>query len=166
MKILRTAILLGVTGSMLAACNNDDGAVSVRKGEIDEGALTSGVTVTIAGSLGTVQVPFSEPVPEVPDATFEAELEDAVSLLVVSNQSGATADLMAGSVVASPSSPGQWSWQLNEDRDLATMTFFNETPGGLTLKAGNSYTAQFSVSVNDYIERLTTVSLGVNVTGG
>lgn len=167
MKTLRTALLLGLGAATLAACGDDgDGAMTLRKGEIDEAALSSGVSVNISGQTGTVSVPFIEPVPNVPDADLEAELEAAVSLFVQSDASGSSADLAAGSIVGSPAGPGEWSWDLNEDRDEATMTFFNESPGGLTLKNGVSYTATMTLTANDYIESVSAFSMAVTVTGG
>jgi hypothetical protein len=168
MKILRAALLLGFgASSMLTACGDDGGVVSLRKGVVDEGALSTGVTVTISGQTGSVQVPFMEPVPDVSDDDLEAELDGAVSLGVVSAASGAATDLAAGTLVSgTPTGPGQWSWQLNGDRDQATLTFYNQTPGGLTLSPGNPYSATLSLTTNAYIERLSAFTMQVTVAGG
>jgi hypothetical protein len=162
MKTLRFLFLASAVASV--GCGDDGDGATLRKGQVDEDQLTPGVTVTISTGLGTVTVPFSEPVPVVPDGDFETEMSDSASLLVTSNQSGASADLMAGSIVDSgPSAPGEYSWELNADRDLATMRFFNETPGGLTLTPGLSYTAQLAVTTNDYIERVSAISFPIAV---
>ena len=119
MTKLRILFLMGAVASI--GCG-DDGDPPLNKGEVDEAALTSGVVVTIQGAQGTVTVPFSEPVPDVDDQDFEDEMSGAVSLLVTSNSSGASADLMAGSIASgSPMAPGEYTWELNGARD-STMT--------------------------------------------
>ncbi len=154
-----------VTGALLSTgCPGDDSAATLNKGEVDESALVAGRTVRISGATGTVIVPFSVPVPQVPDADFEDEMDGAVSLQVRSPRSGATAELIAGTLVSSnPSAPGEYTWELNADRDEATMTFFNETPGGLTLQPGLSYDVQLSVSTNMYIENVSPISFQAHV---
>jgi hypothetical protein len=170
MKILRATLLLGLAFGatpLLSACGDDGGVVSLRKGVVDEGALSTGVTVTVSGQTGSVLVPFMEPVPSVDEDALEEELQGAVSLGVVSAASGAATDLAAGTLVSgSPAGPGQWSWQLNDDRDEATLTFFNQTPGGLTLTPGNPYSATLSLTTNAYIERLSAFTMQVTVAGG
>lgn len=142
----------------LAACSDDPvELVDDRKGEIDRPALESGVTVTLSGDVGTVTLPFIVDVPEVGADTdggnpLEDELAGAVSLVITSNNSGATADLAAGILIEdSPSSAGEWSWTLNGDRDEATMTFFNASVSGLTLKPSVTYDAALSIATNEYI---------------
>lgn len=167
MKILRATMLLGFGVTLLTACGDDDGAVSIRKGVVDEAALSTGVTVTVSGQTGAVLVPFMEPVPSVNDDDLQEQLEGAVSLNVTSSVSGATINLAAGSLVGgNPAGPGEWSWELNDDRDEATLTFFNETPGGLTLSPGNPYSATLSLATNAYIERLSAFTMQVSVAGG
>lgn len=156
-----------VTGALLSTgCPGDDGVATIRKGEVDEGALVAGVTVSIdaASGTGTVLVPFVEPVPQVPDEDFEDEMDGAVMLQVQSPRSGAQAELLAGTLVdGDPSAPGEYSWELNEDRDEAMMTFFNQTPGGLTLKPGLNYDVQLTVSTNMYVENVSPIGFQANV---
>jgi hypothetical protein len=168
MKVLRATLLLAFgTTTLLTACGDDSGSVTFKKGIVDEAALSSGVTVRVSGQTGSVAVPFVEPVPDVADEDLQDELQGAVSLGVVSNVSGAATDLAAGTLVdGTPAAPGQWSWQLNDDRDEATLTFFNQTPSGLTLTVGNPYSATLSLSTNDYIERLSAFTMQVTVSGG
>jgi hypothetical protein len=162
MTTLRVLFLMGLVASI--GCGDDDGTSTLQKGEVDESMLTSGVVVSLASGQGSVVVPFSTPVPDVPDDDFEDEMSGAVSLLVSSNASGASADLMAGTLVSGPpSGPGEYNWSLNGDRDRATMTFFNQTPAGLTLKPGNTYTAQLAVTTNDYVDRVSAISFQVTV---
>ena len=150
----------------LAGCPDDGDVVDVRRGVVDESALNQGVIVSLSGSNGSVTVPFEEPVPDVPDDDFQDEMEGSVSLLVSSTLSGSSADIGAGNPLdpgSSPSAPGDFSWELNADRDQATLTFFNETPSGLTLKTTNPYSATFSVSPNDYVESVPAISFTVTV---
>jgi hypothetical protein len=161
MKTLRFLFLTGAVASF--GCG-DDGGDDITKGEVDEAALNNGVMVSIQGAQGTVTVPFSEPVPDVADDDFEMEMSGAVSLLVTSNQSGAMADLASGTIAdGAPMRAGEYGWTLNDDRTEATMTFFNETQGGLTLKPGNGYTAQLAVTTNDYVQRVSAISFQVSV---
>ena len=169
MKVLRATLLLALGATpMVSACGDDGGVVATRKGVVDEAALTTGVTVTLSGQTGSLVVPFAEPVPDIDDDDLVEEVEAAVSLSVRSPASGATADFASGRLVeGTPSAAGEWSFELNDDRDAATLTFFNQSPGGLTLKTSNTYTATLSLSTNRYIERLSTFTIQqVTVTGG
>ncbi len=151
---------------MLGACG-DEPALVEGATRIAEGELTDGVTVRLEGALGTVGLPFVDPVPEVDDLVFQEELEGAVGLFVVSELSGAAADLGAGTVVdGTPAAAGEYSWTLDEERTEVTLTFFNESPGGLTLNIGQPYSAQLSITANAYVERLSAISFPVAVMGG
>lgn len=155
----------------LPACADDavqgtvtDTAGPGEKGVVDVPKLETGVTVKLGNRTGSVEVPFSVKVPDVSDADLEAELEKAVSLVVSSDISGATANLSSGKIVdGMPTGAGEFMWELNEDRDLATLTFFNETISNLTLKVGRPYTALMQVTENEYIETVPEVSLAVTV---
>lgn len=150
----------------LGACTDDDGSTSIRKGAVNEDTLASGMDVSVNGSLGTIVVPFAVAVPSVPTADLQDELDGAVSLAVVSAQSGATADLTSGTMVdGEPTAAGEFSWALNDARSEVTLTFYNQTSGGLSLTPGNGYTAQFSVSTNDFVQRVPAVSFDVRVSG-
>ena len=159
---LRSLCTLALSfGSLaLVGCTDDTPAMGIAKGEIDRDALESGVTVSVASTqVGSVAVPFLTPVP-VPgsdtdggDDALEDELSDAVSFVVMSNASGTNANLTSGVIVdGTPTGAGQWRWQLNDGRDQADITFYNATVNGLTLKAGNAYTATLSITTNDYIQ--------------
>ena len=106
----------------------------------------------------------------VSDSDFQDEMDGAVSLFVTSQASGASADLGAGTALddigGTPGAPSEFTWSLNSDRDEATLTFYNETPAGLTLKSDRLYFADFSVSSNDYVENLSAISFEVAVSGG
>lgn len=140
-------------------CADDVPAMGLRKGEIDRETLESGVTVTLASTqVGAVAVPFLTPVPTPGGDTggggddLEDELSDAVTFVVMSDASGTNANLTSGIIVdGTPSGAGQWRWQLNDDRDRADITFYNATVNGLTLQAGNAYTATLSITTNDYV---------------
>jgi hypothetical protein len=152
--------LLSLGSVAVVGCADDTPAMGVRKGEIDRDMLESGVTVSVASTqVGSVAVPFITPVP-MPggdtggsgDDDLEDELSDAVTFVVMSNASGTNANLTSGIIVdGTPSGAGQWRWELNGDRDQADITFYNATVNGLTLKAGNAYTATLSITTNEYI---------------
>lgn len=152
--------------SFLAACAYDLGPNALRKGEVDEAAMLAGVEVALDGSIGTVSVPFSTPAPDVPQADFEDELADAAALRVVSSQSGAAAMLMTGeSIDDGPAAVGEFSWAVNDERDAAVFTFYNEMTGGMRLRAGDAYTAQFSIATNDYVKSIGAMAFEVSVVG-
>jgi hypothetical protein len=65
---------------------------------------------------------------------------------------------MAGFVEAALSQPGAFDWEIDPTRTAVTLTFVNETPGGLVLVPGNVYTVQVAVTTNDYVERLSAIS--------
>jgi len=143
-----------VLASLAMACGDDkvEGACS-RKGEIDRSALDSGATVTLSGELGEVELLFLVPIPNHgDDDDLQAELASAVSFIVTSNESGATAELSSEMIVEStPAASGEWSWELDDDRNVATITFFNGA-GGPTLDPSDTYEAALSIATNEYIE--------------
>lgn len=160
------------TGSLFAlsllaatACADDDDAGGA-KGRVDEAALDAdGVTVTLNGNTASVDVPFSEPVPSNPaDEALNEALDTAASLSIRSDVTGTTANLADGEWVdGDPSGPGEFNWALNEDRDMLTFTFYNETTAGTTLKTDRTYTASVSISTNAYVENLASTAVAVTV---
>lgn len=169
MKYTRICLLVAAILPPLG-CADDSEEAEVRRGRVDSGSLTDGVMVSISGSVGTISVPFEVEVPSVSDSDFQDEMDGSVSLLVTSQASGASADIGVGialeDIGATPGAPGEFTWELNSDRDEATLTFFNETPAGLTLKSDRMYFADFSVGPNDYVETLSAISFEVGVSGG
>ena len=144
-----------VLGSSLMACGDDRTEdICSHKGELDGSAFESGVTATLSGDIGTVQLVFMVPIPDHgDDDDLQAELSNAVSLVVTSNATGVTTDLVSGTIVEStPMAPGEWTWELDGDRNEATITFFNEVNGGTALDASATYDAALSIAPNDYIE--------------
>ncbi len=166
MNYARLCLTVGLLAP-LAGCPNDDDNVTIRRGVVDESALNAGVLVSLSGNVGTVTVPFEDAVPDVSDSDFQDEMDGSVGLLVSSSASGSSADIGAGTplddIGGTPSAAGEFTWVLNGARDEAILTFFNETPSGLTLKVTNAYTAQFSVASNDYVESVSAISFPVTV---
>jgi hypothetical protein len=162
-----THLTLAVAAALTAGCGGGEGT-EIRKGEVDHDMLDAGVTVTIAAdNTGSVDVPLSVPAPNVPDADIEGALGDAVGLVVTSDETGASADITSGTLVTgTPSAPGEYAWALDGDRDTATLTFYNESPGGLTLKTDRTYTAQFAIGTNDYIEDMPAMTFTVTPVDG
>ncbi|MEM7159870.1 MAG: hypothetical protein AAF799_43925 [Myxococcota bacterium] len=163
-RLVCSSSLLAV---LVLATGCPDDVVTQGDARLDVDELADGVTVEIEGALGTVELPFELPVPEVGDEEFETEMERSVSLFIASDMSGAAADLAVGTPVdGTPAAPGEFAWSLDEDRELVTLTFFNESPGGLTLKPGRPYSAQLSVTSNRYVLSVAAISFAVTVTGG
>ncbi len=149
MKKLSAFVLGGAF--LVAGCPGDDPA-GISKGQVDTGTLTDGVVVTLSGNTGKVEVPMAVPVPETNDSALEAELRAACALVISSNVTGSTLDISVGSLVESnPAAPGEYAWSINSDRDIITMTFFNQSPGGLTLKTDRTYNVSMSIDTNRYI---------------
>ncbi|MDH5670739.1 MAG: hypothetical protein OEZ06_01230 [Myxococcales bacterium] len=151
----------------LAACSSDTdpGGSGDLKGTVDIKQLTAGDwPVSVSDGVSTVEVPFSNAVPEsalAAEVDPGAEIAGAVFLNVKSDETGATANLTDGELVdGDPTGPGEFTWELNDARDLATLTFWNATGEGLTLKTDRTYTAQIAITKNDFIDTL----LATNVT--
>ena len=151
---------------LLVACSDDDSTTSeLEKAEVDRQALQDGAEVTISNGIGTVSVPFAVSVP-VGVTDFEDELDGAVSLVVSEQSTGASVDLASGSMVSgSPSRPGEWSWDLNSDRDRADLEFYNESEDGAELRSSGDYSAMLSISRNEYIETESAFTFSVDVVG-
>lgn len=164
MKYARICLFVGLSAP-LAGCGEDQ--VELRRGIVDEAALTGGVVVSVSGNVGSVSVPFDVKVPSVTDDDFQDVMDGAVWLVVTSVSSGASVDIGAGTPLSAiggtPSAAGEFTWHLNAGRDEATLKFFNATPKGLTLSRGTPYEAQFSVMPNDYVEEVKAISFPVTV---
>ncbi|MEE9382791.1 MAG: hypothetical protein V3V08_05190 [Nannocystaceae bacterium] len=153
--------LLGA--SLLTGCS-DDPEPGADKGEVDRAALEDGLTISLTGDLGAVIVPFSLPIPAGVDTDLEAAMAESVSVVVRNDRSGATANLMSGSLVGStPTDAGQYTVALNDARDSLRIVFFNTTSAGSSLHSTTPYTGTLSVSTNDYVESLGTTAVAVNV---
>lgn len=96
------------------------------------------------------------------------ELSTAVTFVIRSDVTDSTADIASGTLVtdAAPTAPGQWTFELNEARDAATITFVNEDTAGLTLKTDRTYTGTLAVVPNTYIESVASFTMSVSVSGG
>lgn len=170
MNVTRVLLVGCFVASLMPSSGcNDDGTTVVTdaRGVVDEGALTQGVQVSVSGSVGSLEVAFSEPVPEVDDGEFQDEMSGAVSVIVASDANQASVDLNVGTALddagGTPAAPGEFTWVLDADRTSATLMFYNETPSGLTLTPGNGYSATFSVAPNDFVESVSAISFAVAV---
>lgn len=165
------ALVFGLIAAVTTGCGSDvvESVGASGKGEVDEASLDEdGVTVVLDGDMGTVAVPFLVPVPEVDTpARLSDALEDAVSLQVRSDVTGTTADLSSGRLIeGTPEAAGEFSWALNETRDELTLSFFNETTAGTTLKTDRSYTASLQVTSNEYVEDVPSLAISAMVVDG
>jgi hypothetical protein len=140
-------------GALAAVGCGDDSSTSTGKGEVDVATLEDeGVMVAMAGDVASITVPFIDPVPMASGSAVENEMSDATSLVVSSVASGSSADISDGTMVdGEPTEPGEFSWELDEERSEMTLTFYNETTSGLTLESGSSYRATLAISENDFV---------------
>ncbi len=147
------------------ACGDD--SVEAQLGKVDTEALTAGPSVVLSGDLGTVEVPLVRPLPAGDDEDVASDLSGTVSLVVSSRETGATADLAAGSLVpTNPAAPGEYAWSIDDERTTVTLEFYNQTPGGLTLKVGRTYDVEFAVQPNGWIDIVPTMAFSVVPSGG
>lgn len=160
MKKLQIAVVLGAVA--LAGCA-DDGGTILYKGEVDTEALADGVIVSLEGNIGQVEVPFETAMPDVEDIEIQDALDSRVSLVVVNPDTGASADLTDGVLVETPAGPGEYAWEIAEDRMSALIVFYNETPSGMNLTVGETYSAQLSIATNDYVTRLSAMTFQASV---
>ena len=150
------------TGTGSGACVDLGSA----QGEVDTGALAAGIVVTLTDgdTRGELTIPFLQPLPNASPLDISMEMLGSVSALVSADESGSSADLGAGTLVmAMLANPGEYSWAVDDTGCEVTMRFVNQTPGGLTLTPGTSYTATFSVAPNDYVEAISATSMPVTV---
>jgi hypothetical protein len=163
MKSIRRVLL--ATSIFAVACSGSATEVS-EKAEVDRTILEEeGITVVVSGSLANTDVPLANPVPtSVSDEEFEAEMREAISFVIVSVSTGASADLSDATVVeGEPAAPGEVNWSFNEARDAVTVQFYNESASGMSLTAGGDYTAQLSIASNPYISMLPAVGFDLTV---
>ena len=171
---MKTHILL-IT-AFLGACSGDTTESGVAKVAIDEptdlldedgdGAAQGAVEADVA----VMTFELGEPLPEVSfriDGTEDGAVLDvvaALSFVVSSPRSGVTATLEDGELVAGPpDAPGEWSVDLADDRMSFTVSWYNETRSGLTMKAGEVYDAVFSLDENCCIDSFPATSLEFKV---
>ncbi|RMG96356.1 MAG: hypothetical protein D6705_11460 [Deltaproteobacteria bacterium] len=149
----------------VAACGDD--TVEAQLGKVDTEALMAGPAVVLSGDLGTVDVPLERALPAGDAEQIAADFEGTVSLVVSSRETGSSADLAAGTLVsANPAAPGEYAWTIDEDRTTVTLEFYNQTPGGLTLKVGRTYDVQFAVQPNGWVDIVPTMEFSVVPSGG
>lgn len=150
------------SGSGVAACVDLGGD----RAEINEGALVAGVVVTLTegDTRGRVTVPLLQPLPDADMMTITFELFAAVGLIVSSDATGSSADFGAATIaMAMLANPGEYTWDVDDDRCEVTLRFVNETPFGFTLQPGGAYTVQVSVAPNDYVETLPAISFSATI---
>ncbi|MBL8943740.1 MAG: hypothetical protein JNK45_11350 [Myxococcales bacterium] len=147
--------------AFLGACSGDTTESGVAKVAVDEptelldadgdGAAKG----TVDGDVAELTFELGEPLPEIAfrvDGTEDAavlDVVDALSFVVSSPRSGVTATLEDGELVAGPpDAAGEWSVELADDRMSFTVSWYNETRSGLTMKSGETYDTVFSLDDN------------------
>jgi hypothetical protein len=146
-------------------CGGDETSSSGTKSEVDVAALEDeGVVAEMTEEVAAIGVPLATPFPEADKDEIEDVMMEAASLVVSSDESGATANLSDGTPVdGEPSAPGEFSWELDEERTTLTINFFNETASGMSIDKGAEYTAVLSIAENKFTDELPATSFTVTV---
>lgn len=152
-----------VSASLLTGCPSDE---VISKGVLDEAALSAGAAVACVSDVCTVDIGLEQPVDgDVAPETLQQFINSTTSVLIQSDMTGTSANLTEGTAVeGTPAAAGEYSWTFNDARDNVTLSFFNLTTSGLTLKADRTYTGTVSVSTNPYLENVDAASFGITVT--
>ena len=136
--------------------------MDVPKAEVDVANVMNDIAVTVTNDIGTVVMTFDIPIPEGSDDELKTALETSVSVIVKSPRSDISISLDQGlPVTGAPEQPGELSWALSEDRRTATLSFFNTTAEGLSLRRGAIYDVALTVSENEFISPIETSSFSV-----
>lgn len=156
----------------LAACSNDAAESGVAKVDIEDPATVldpdgdGTAESTVEGTVAAMSLELAEPLPEIPfriAGTEDGAVMDvvaALTLIVSSPRSGVSVSLAEGEMVAGPpSGPGEFSVDLSDDRMEITVSWFNETKGGLTMKAGEEYDVVYALDDNCCVDSFEDVSM-------
>lgn len=153
-----TILLIAAAALIGCTTNTRPGEPVFGKGEVDIDQLRAADwPVAVDGDLGTVEIPFVEPIPPVADDIEDpaAEIARVLELMIRSDETGTTVNITDGTYLDSdPTGLGEFTCSLNSGRDVATVTFWNESSDGLTLKTDRTYTVQITIQDNDYVETL------------
>jgi hypothetical protein len=151
-------------GALAAIGCGGDSTESIGKSEVDVATLEEeGVAASLDGEVAGIGVPLATPFPEASRTAIENEMLGAASL-VITSENGTSADLADGIVVSGePSAPGEFTWALDEERVTLTITFFNETPGGVKIQSGTEYTATLAIAENAFTDEVPATTFTVTV---
>lgn len=163
--------------ALIGACSSDTTDSGVAKVDIDDPTEVidpdgdGASNVAVEGDVASVAFTLGEPLPEISfrkDGTEDAAVMDvvaALSVVVSSPRSGISVSLADdGELVAGPpSGVGEWSVELSDDRTEFTISWFNETRGGLTMKPGEPYDAVYSLDDNCCIDAIPDTTMPVKV---
>lgn len=151
-------------GALAATGCGGDETESTGKGEVDVASLEDeGVQASVEAEVAAIGVPLAAPFPAGTKSEIEDEMLGAASL-VVSSENGTSADLADGIVVdGEPSAPGEFNWELDEDRTTLTISFFNETVNGMSIQPGAEYTATLQIAENKFTAEVPATTFTVTV---
>jgi hypothetical protein len=154
----------GFLGALAATGCGGDETESMGKGTVDVASLEDeGVQAAVEADVAAIGVPMSAPFPAGSKAEIEDEMLGAASL-VVSSPTGTSADLADGIVVdGEPSAPGEFNWELDDDRTTLTISFYNETVNGMSMKPGTEYTATLQIAENEFTGEVPATTFTVTV---
>jgi hypothetical protein len=147
--------------TLLVACAGDTTESGVAKVALDDPSQVldedgdGAAKGTIEQDVATLTFELGEPLPEIPfrvDGTEDAavlDVIDAMTFVISSPRSGITVSLDEGELVAGPpEAAGEWSVSLSANRKRFTISWYNETRSGLTMKSGEAYDAVYSLDDN------------------
>ena len=162
MKKFHVCCFLGALAAV--GCGGDDTS-SVAKSEVDVEMLEDeGVVAEVTEEVAAIGFPLSKPFPEADRQAIEDEMLGAASLVVSNQDSGASADLADGvPVTGEPKAPGEFTWELDEDRVTLTITFFNETSTGMSIDPGKEYIATLAIAANAFTDEVPATTFTVTV---
>ncbi len=171
-KLWATAIIAVLLSAGCSLITDFDDAAE--KYSLDEN-LTGTVSVTLSSvaDTGSLNMQFTEALPEGDDAALLALLDEGdsgtgavVGLTVARDDTGTSYSLTSGArVTSTPAAPGEYSLSLSEDRMSIQVSFYNEYAGTM-LDSAFEYTATIEVAANNSYFRVEYFTRTVTVSGG
>ncbi len=146
-------------------CGGDESSTGGTKSEVDVDMLEEeGVVAEMTEEVAAIGVPLATPFPVADKQEIEDVMMEAATLVVSNEESGASADLSDGTPVdGEPSAPGEFSWELDEERTTLTIEFYNETASGMSIDKGTEYVATLSIAENKFTDEVPATSFTVTV---
>lgn len=149
-----------VAAALVGACSTDSTEAGVAKVEVADPQDVldpdgdGHVQATVEEEVAVMALELAEPLPEISgprssDDPALLDIVDAMFVTVSSPRSLASVSLEDGIYVAeTPDEPGEWTATLTDDRMTIHLHWFNETPNGLKMTAGESYDVVFELGDN------------------
>ncbi|MCU0660794.1 MAG: hypothetical protein MUC50_00540 [Myxococcota bacterium] len=148
-----TTLLFALCAIGLFGCNAITDFSDIEGGYSIKDQLVTPIVVELSGDTGTIALSFDKVLPQADDEQLLSLLSDQVVTVSVRRvETGTTYSLTQGLLVSgTPSSSGQYSLSLSEDRKTIAVSFFNAF-NGAAVQAGESYTALIEVETNEFFK--------------